>query len=69
MIGNFILRLAWVATLSPAIVDNTFGSPQIFSLVTGALEIFRRGLWNLLRVEKEHLENCKNFQALPDISE
>ena len=37
MVGNLILRLAWVATLSPSIVDNAFGSPTLFSFVTGAL--------------------------------
>ncbi len=30
------------------------------------IEIFRRGVWNLLRVEKEHLQNCGDFKAVPD---
>ena len=49
MILNFIFRLAWVLTLSPSIVE-TFGSPQLFTLLTGLLEILRRGFWNLFRV-------------------
>ena len=61
MLVNLVFRLVWISTLSPAITEEFFGSPQIFSLVTGAIEIFRRGIWNLLRVEREHLENCKNF--------
>jgi hypothetical protein len=52
MISNLILRLAWVLTLSQNITDKTFGSPEIFRLITGALEIIRRGIWNLLRLEK-----------------
>jgi len=47
---NLIFRLAWLATLSPSIVNDTFGNPELFSLVTGAIEIIRRGIWNLLRV-------------------
>lgn len=27
----------------------------------------RRGFWNLFRVEKEHLANCRDFKAIPDI--
>ena len=50
MVGNFVLRLAWVLTLSPNITDRTFGSPEIFRLITGALEIVRRGMWNILRI-------------------
>lgn len=37
MISNLALRLAWVLTLSPNITDKTFGSPELFRLVTGAL--------------------------------
>lgn len=33
------------------------------------IEIFRRGIWNLLRVEKEHLQNCGDFKAVPDTTE
>lgn len=59
MVLNLVLRLAWVLTLSPNITDKTFGSPEIFRLITGALEIIRRGIWNLLRIEKEHIKNCE----------
>ena len=36
MVVNFILRLAWVLTLSPSIVA-LFGNPQLFTLLTGGL--------------------------------
>lgn len=49
MISNLILRLSWILTLSPSIVE-LFGNANIFTLVTGMLEILRRGIWNLLRV-------------------
>lgn len=50
MILNLILRLAWVLTLSPNIASDAFGSPELFRLITGSLEILRRGIWNLFRV-------------------
>lgn len=50
IIVNFLFRIVWVATLSPSIANTAFGSPQIFSLVTGTIEIMRRGIWNMLRV-------------------
>jgi hypothetical protein len=65
MISNLLMRLAWVLTLSPSIVA-LLGNPNVFGLAIGMVEIVRRGIWNLLRVEKEHLENCGNFKALPD---
>lgn len=34
--NNFVLRLVWVLSLSPD-VANTFGSPQVWALVTGML--------------------------------
>ena len=48
------MRLSWVLTLSPNIIA-LFGNASILTLITGMVEIFRRGVWNLLRVEKEHL--------------
>jgi hypothetical protein len=57
--------MVWIVTLSPSIANNAFGSPQIFSLVTGMIEIARRGIWNMLRVEREHIANCRNFKAIP----
>lgn len=52
IVMNFLLRLSWVFTLSPSIVASFKIQPVLFSLLTGTLEICRRGLWNLLRVEK-----------------
>lgn len=57
MITNLIMRLAWTITLSPSIV-SIFGDPNLVTFATGSVEIIRRGIWNLLRVEKEHLANC-----------
>jgi hypothetical protein len=48
-VANLIMRLAWTMTLSPNIA-SFFGNANIFTLITGMIEIFRRGIWNLLRV-------------------
>jgi hypothetical protein len=53
-VANLVMRLSWILTLSPNIIA-LFGNSNILTLVTGMVEIFRRGIWNLLRVEKEHL--------------
>ena len=68
MVLNLLLRLVWILTLSPTIV-TLFGSGQIFTLVTGTLEIARRGFWNLFRTEKEQIQNCGQFKAIPDVIE
>jgi hypothetical protein len=66
MSANLIMRLAWIMTISPSFADM-FGNPSLLTFVTGSIEIIRRGIWNLLRIEKEHLVNCKEFRAIPDI--
>lgn len=53
-------------TLSPNIA-SLFGNSNLLTFVTGSLEIIRRGIWNLLRVEREHLANCNEFKAIPDM--
>ena len=53
-------------TLSPAIIAM-LGDKNLVTLLTGSIEIIRRGIWNLFRVEKEHLVNCVEFKAIPDL--
>lgn len=50
--ANLLLRLSWIFTLSPNIVASFHIMPSLFTLLIGSLEIVRRGVWNLLRVEK-----------------
>ncbi len=49
IVGNFIMRLAWIITISPKLAAF-LGNNNLVFLVTGLIEIFRRGIWNLLRV-------------------
>jgi hypothetical protein len=68
MVINLLLRLSWTITLSPAIV-SLFGDPNLVTFATGSAEIIRRGIWSLFRVELEHLANCVEFRAIPDLKD
>lgn len=46
---NLVLRLAWMITLSPAMV-HFFEDINVATLVTASAEIIRKGIWNILRV-------------------
>jgi hypothetical protein len=58
------LRLAWVFSISPNIVREIGLRPEIFTMVIAFLELLRRAIWNFLRVEKEHINNCANFKSI-----
>ena len=50
-----ILRFGWVLRF----YHGLFPSADSFTLATQFLEVFRRALWNLLRVEWEHIKQQK----------
>ena len=54
---------------------NTFYNTQFTSIpgeavscVLQVLELFRRFVWNFIRLENEHLNNCGQFRIVRDIS-
>jgi len=60
MIEDFVLRFCWLYSfllkhygILPIQIDNT---------IFAALEIIRRIIWNLFRVENEHVNNCGDFR-------
>jgi len=53
---DLILRLNWVWTLSFAVIETHFWWPEIFIFWVSLLEIIRRGIWNIIRVENEHIK-------------
>lgn len=57
MIINLFLRLTWVFSISPDIVDKIGVNRDIFSLIIALAEMFRRCIWNFFRVEKQHIHN------------
>ena len=72
MLLNVVLRYVWLLTISPGIdFDERHTSLRIF--LFGMLEVLRRCMWNVFRVENEQLHNVGEFRAikavpLPDIS-
>ena len=66
MIVNLILRFFWVLTVSPDIVLG-FIRPEFFFFIISFMEVFRRGMWNFIRVELKHIEICKEFRVTVDV--
>ncbi|ETO22283.1 pho1-like protein [Reticulomyxa filosa] len=50
------------------LVGISFSGPYL-RLPFAALEVIRRCVWNVLRMENEHLNNCDNFRILAEIPE
>ena len=62
---NFFLRLAWMLTLSTDFVTAFFGSNKYVVIMSLSFaEFFRRGLWNIFMIEKEHMNNVLKFEAI-----
>ncbi len=66
MITNLFLRFMWVLSVSPTIVYK-FIRPEFFQLFIYCMEIIRRGMWNFIRVEYQHIELCKVFKVTIDV--
>lgn len=58
-------RLVFVWPLFLRLTDAP--KPSYLLLIWGMIELFRRFLWNFLRLEYEHLNNCDAFRALHDL--
>lgn len=41
---------------------------DLLTCIMSPLEVFRRFVWNYLRLENEHVNNCGQFRAVRDIS-
>jgi len=62
VVSNLFLRLTWAWGLVADIPDSAL---KVWLL--GALEVCRRGQWNLLRLEYEHMGNVDQYRATRDI--
>ncbi|KAH1189036.1 Phosphate transporter PHO1 3 [Glycine max] len=65
MVLNVLLRFAWLQTVLN--FKFTFFHKQAVSSIVACLEIIRRGIWNFLRVENEHLTNVGKFRAFKSV--
>eukprot|EP01105_Mastigella_eilhardi_P018861 TRINITY_DN43_c0_g2_i1.p1 TRINITY_DN43_c0_g2~~TRINITY_DN43_c0_g2_i1.p1 ORF type:complete len:584 (+),score=143.95 TRINITY_DN43_c0_g2_i1:866-2617(+) len=66
--ADFAMRMMWTLTISPTTLG--IGSPiqnEILTSVVACLEILRRGVWNVYRVENEHLSNCAKYRVTRNI--
>jgi hypothetical protein len=54
IIVNFFLRLTWIFTISPKAFGFDFPMP-FFLMGTAVLELLRRAMWAVLRLEHEHV--------------
>lgn len=60
MVLNCFMRIAWTLTLSTVV---TFG-PFEFATILALVEILRRTMWNLFRLENEQLHNLEKYRDI-----
>jgi hypothetical protein len=67
IVVNTALRLFWIVVfllkyyLSAYLTDPWIPFAFVF------VELIRRGMWNVFRLENEHLNNCGQFRAVTDV--
>eukprot|EP00051_Salpingoeca_urceolata_P019045 m.272962 g.272962 ORF g.272962 m.272962 type:complete len:757 (-) comp19335_c0_seq7:294-2564(-) len=66
IVADFLFRCSWTLSLSIGFFDTTFLSDWLV-LVLAVVEIFRRCMWNVFRLENEHSNNCGRFRATREI--
>ena len=64
MVINPILRMTWVLFV---FLDPNIQHSSIVSFAVALVEVFRRGLWVIFRVESEHCANIAREKASRDI--
>ncbi|KAK5993600.1 Protein SYG1-like protein [Cladobotryum mycophilum] len=64
MIVDPILRFSWIFY---AIFTHDAQHSTIVSFMVGLMEVARRGMWALLRVENEHCANVSQYKASRDV--
>ncbi|KAL7790893.1 EXS domain-containing protein [Trichoderma ceciliae] len=64
MIVDPILRFSWIFY---AIFTHDLQHSTIVSFMVSLTEVFRRGMWSLLRVENEHCANVAQYKASREV--
>jgi hypothetical protein len=64
MVVDPILRFSWIFY---AAFTHDLQHSTIVSFMVSFMEIFRRGIWSLLRVENEHCANVAQYKASRDV--
>jgi len=59
--GRF-LWMWWMFNIPPPYI-----APSVFTMLLSSVEVVRRFMWGIFRMENEHLNNCGQFRALVHI--
>lgn len=65
IIEDVILRFGWIISISMTEFSNI--EAGLMKSMLAPLEMFRRFVWNCIRLENEQLNNCGLFRAVRDI--
>lgn len=65
IVENWILRFGWIITMS--LTEFSGIEAGLVVSLLAPLEMFRRFVWNCIRLENEQLNNCGLFRAVRDI--
>lgn len=65
IIENWILRFGWIISMS--LTEFSGIEAGLVVSLLAPLEMFRRFVWNCIRLENEQLNNCGLFRAVRDI--
>ena len=70
IVQNVILRFIWIVRIYDISYLNTNKEVyrDVVATILAFLEVYRRFVWNFIRLENEHLNNCGQFRAVRDIS-
>ena len=66
MLLDLIFRISWAVSLFPTAFGIT-GDMHYVSLPLGCVEVIRRCIWNVFRLENEHINNCGEFRIVKDV--
>ena len=66
---NFLFRISWAIALFPSAfsISNSSFNFHYFGLIFALIEIIRRCIWNIFRLENEHKNNCGNFRIVLEV--
>jgi hypothetical protein len=56
----------WTLTISPESITKLI-HPDLFASLLATVEVYRRCLWNVFRVENEQINNIGKFRAIKDM--
>lgn len=61
---DLVLRSMWLLGFVPTSAGFIFALPEYFALVQIVLELFRRTIWGLFRLEHEHRSNVSGYRRV-----